>query len=262
MKSIYNKALIFFVTLAALSCKKNEIDPTYKGATQLIIGGDYWANNSARDSVTFSFAEYDLNVTEGEILMNVNMAGQVSNKDREFNISVETNGTTAQASEYELPEKFIMPAGQVKTSFIVKVKRTPRLVNQTAALVLKIDPNEIFEPGVVTPVNTIIASNLNPIVINYGPSFKIVWTDQFTKPATWDVSGVGVLYNIGQWSPAKHKFMVDVTGIRSIVGLTDPQRYAIAAMMFKELDEYNEANPNNPLLNQSGVPIQICSSCP
>lgn len=262
MKSIYNKALIFFAVLAAVSCKKNEIDPTYKGSSQIIMGGDYWVNNSDRDSVVFSFAEYETNVTEGEVLMNVNMAGQVSSQDREFKISVEPNGTTAQASEYELPEKFIMPAGQVKTTFVVKVKRTARLLNEFATLILKIEPNEHFEPGVATPVNTVIASNLNPIVINYGPTFKIVWTDQFTKPATWDVSGVGVLYNIGQWSPAKHKFMVEVTGIRSIVGLTDPQRYAMAALMYKALDEYNEANPNNPLLNLSGVPIQICSSCP
>lgn len=261
MKRIYNSTLVLFAFLAVFSCKKNGIDATYRGETQLIIGGDYWANNSSLDSVTYSFAEQEVDVTVGEVLMNVSMAGQTSNQDREFKISVDP-ASTAQASEYELPATFIMPAGEVKTTFTVKVKRTPRLSNELATLILKVEPNEHFTPGLVTPVNTIIAANLLPIVVNYGPSFKIVWTDMFTKPANWDVTGPGIRSYVGEWSPAKHKFIVDVAGIRSFVSLSDPEKYALAALLYKELDEYNEANPNDPLLNLNGVPIQICPNCP
>lgn len=262
MKYIFLGAFTLLATSLFFSCKKNGIDATYKGDTQMIIGGDYWANNSDKDSVVFSFAEFNSNVTEGEVVINMNIAGNVANVDREVNIVVREQGTTALPAEYELPNPLIMPAGQVKASFVVKVKRTPRLQSALATLVLEVLPNEHFKPGVFTPVNTIIASNLLPAVVNFGPTFKIVWTDTYTKPATWDVAGVGVVFYFGKWSPAKHKFIVEATGVRNFANLSTAERYRIQSLSYQALRAYNLANPSNPILNQDNVPIQICSNCP
>ncbi len=255
-------ALLLLLVLFQFACKKNEIDATYKGENQLIIGGDYWANNSARDSVVFSFAEYDLTTTEGFVTINVQISGEVADIDRPFKLAIDTPQSTALPAEFEIPGDLFIPAGQVKTAVPIKVKRTPRLLTEYAMIILKVLPNEHFKPGTLTPVNTVIASNLNPIVINYGPTFKILWTDVLTKPPTWDAAGTGISFAVGQWSMVKHQLIIDATGIRSFMSLTSPQKYALGSQAAAYLAAYNTAHPGNPLQNENGVIIGICSGCP
>lgn len=262
MKHTY---LILFVLLTGvtLSCKKNNQDATFKGKNQLIIGGDY-SQTSAQDSIVFSFAEFDLTTTEGEIMMNVLISGEVAKTDREFKVEVVDSLSAVNKDEYSIPTGLKIPAGQTKSVFYVKIKRTPRLVNEYAKIVLRVVPNENFEPGPKTPVNYIIASNLNPWVINYGPTFKLLWTDVLTKPPSWDVGGVGMNGYVGIWSKVKHKLIIDATGIRNFSALSNAQKYQLQSVAAIYLNNYNNAHPGDPLKNENGVVIKICpgASCP
>jgi hypothetical protein len=245
------------------ACKKNVLDPTYKGETQLIIGGDF-SQNAVGDSVVFSFAEYELTTTEAQIILNARIAGDVASQDREFKVEVVDSLTTALPSEYEVPTGLKIPAGQVSTVFFLKVKRTARLVSQMAKVVLRVLPGENFKPGQKTPLGHIIASNLSPVIINYGPTYQVNFTDMLTKPATWDIAGFGMNGYVGTWSQVKHKLIIDATGIRNFNALTNAQKYQVQSVAARYLADYNDANPGNPLKNENGVVIKICpgSSCP
>lgn len=250
--------LVLLTTILYSSCKKNVIDSEYKGESQLIIGGDI-VNNSARDSVIFSFAEYETTTTEAEIVINAIISGKVAAVDRQFKLAVNASQSNVVEGEYEIPTNLFIPAGEVKTSFPVKIKRSPRLLTEHAVLVLEVLPNENFKAGSVTPVSTIIAANLAPIIINYGPTFKIVFTDVLTMPPTWN-SAIG--WGVGQWSKVKHQFIIDATNIRSFLTLSSPEKYALISLVTDALISYNAAHPGNPLKNENGEVIGICSGCP
>lgn len=243
------------------ACKRNVLDPVYKGKNQLVIGSDF-SQNTAADSVIFSFAELENNVKEGNIIVNVQISGQISDKDRSFKLEANAAGTTALPEEYEIPQSVVVPAGAVRTTIYLKVKRTARLTGTLAKLRLQVVGNENFEPGVVTQVGTFIASNMPQFMVNYGPAFDFLWTDMLTKPPTWDAAGYGFSFAVGNWSKVKHQLIIDATGTRSFMSATSPEKYALAAKAARFLADYNTAHPGAPLRNEDGIIISICSNCP
>ena len=97
------------------------------------------------------------------------------------------------------------------------------------------------------PRGHVIASNLSPVIINYGPTYQVNFTDMLTKPATWDIAGFGMNGYVGTWSQVKHKLIIDATGIRNFNALTNAQKYQVQSVAARYLADYNDANPGNPL---------------
>ena len=264
MKTIYNLpfAALLFGCLA-IGCKKNSKDATYKDVNRLILSADS-KEGAVRDSILFSFAAYPSTLVEQTISVLAYTMGAVSDKSREFRVSVDPS-STALATEYVLPTTFTMPAGAVIARIPIKVKRTSRLANDKAKLVLRIEPNENFQPGSKVSYYITQSSSGNQEYPSRGPSFIYVWTDQLVKPLkNWPSVGPSFQSTAGIYSVNKHRFLLNAQDL--FKDLDSPEalanRYVIAAFGAKALLQYNLANPNNPILNDSGVPIRICSGCP
>lgn len=62
---------------------------------------------------------------EGEnakILLGVTISGKVQDKDLEFTVSVDPERTTLPATQYELPEKCVIKAGELTGEILVVLK--------------------------------------------------------------------------------------------------------------------------------------------
>lgn len=246
-KSIFFSILILSATMVItlVACKKNTLDPSFKAQARLMLSGV--ADEGARaDSLGFSFAIWPTSVKDTQLTVVAQLMGDITGTDRSFDIEVDP-ASTALADEYQLPSSFVLPAGSFRTSFPVTIKRSARLTNATASLILKVKANENFVPGPVYS-NT----------VNLGPAFRIVWTEVLTQPASWNTS---MLFAVGRWSRVKHQAIIDVTGIRNYDNLNYSQTYAIASAMLDWLNAYNASHPGNPLKDENGLEVRICSQC-
>lgn len=243
-KKIYSLLLLFSVLLI-LGCRKNELDPAFRSEARLLLT----ANNSdgaLGDSLVFSFAIWPNTLRDTVVNLYAQVMGTVAPEARTFTLQVDP-ASTAQSSEYTLPATFSIPANSFRVAIPVKISRTARLTGTTAKLVLRVVPDENFLPG--PPVTSIV---------NSGPAFSLIWTDVLTKPATWDNN---MLYSVGRWSKVKHQLVIDATGTRNFQNITIAEQYYLASRALEFLTEYNRNNPGNPLKNENGVTIDICSQC-
>ena len=77
--------------------------------------------NMTTDTTGVSFKFYN----EGEnakILLGVTISGKVQDKDLEFTVSVDPERTTLPATQYELPEKCVIKAGELTGEILVVLK--------------------------------------------------------------------------------------------------------------------------------------------
>lgn len=245
MQKINYYIILAFLLAASAACKKNEHDPAFKEQARLQVGG-LDTEGARQDSISFTYAIWPTTLVDTTITVIAQAMGNASAADRVFKV-VAGPGTTAQPSEYVLPDNLVIPANTFRITFPVKIKRSERLKTEVAKLVVSVQGNEYFLPG---PVLTGTA--------NLGPTFSIVWTEVLTQPAVWNNS---MLYAVGRWSRVKHQAIIDVTGIRNYETLTYSQTYAIASVMLDWLTDYNAAHPGAPLLDEKGQEVRICSQC-
>lgn len=117
------------------------------------------------------FALLDESVTELRQTIPVRLLGQVADHDRTFGVraihDTTTNYTTGgvarelydavEGEDYTIDE-VIVPAGQVEGRIEVTVKRTAKIADKTASLVLQIEDNDEFQ-GVPRNVHRILISD-------------------------------------------------------------------------------------------------------
>ncbi|WEK37024.1 MAG: DUF4843 domain-containing protein [Candidatus Pseudobacter hemicellulosilyticus] len=238
--------LLILLTLVAVACEKNEQDPSFKTQARLLLSG-LEAEGARTDTIGFTFAIWPTSLADTQVTVVAQTMGNLSGQDRSFSIAVDT-GTTALPEEYSLPASFVIPADSFRARFPVTIKRSSRLTAQAVKLALVVKENEHFLPG----------PRFTGSVVYSGPRFSIVWTEVLTQPAIWNSS---MLYAVGRWSRVKHQAIIDVTGIRNYEGLGYSQTYAIAATMLDWLNDYNASHPNDPLRDENGLEVKICSQC-
>ncbi len=160
--------------------------------------------------------------------------GDVADHDRTVNLAVEQSMTTASASQYSVPETVVVPAGQTKGTFSVKLRRDASLQQKSVRLYLKVVPSGDFKPGV---------NEENHIVF--------IWTDVLSKPNNWaDLEPF-----FGTYSNVKYRFMLEHLGDEGELS-TDTMSWAklnsLRIRFQNALNDYNAAHPGNPLTDEFG----------
>ena len=240
--------LLLLPALAFLGCRKNVLDPAFRSDARILLTAND-TDGARGDSLVFTFAIWPNSLLDTTMYLYAQVMGTVAPVERAFTIQVDP-ASTALSSEYELPSSFKVPANGFRIPLPIKINRTARLTNSAAKLILRVMPDENFQPG--------------PLVgglVNAGPVFSLIWTDELTKPAFWDQSGSGMLWTLGKWSKVKHQMVIDATGIRNFQDMSVADKYYVASKALEYLTEYNRNHPGSPLKNENGIVIDICSQC-
>lgn len=116
--------------------------------------------NMMTDTTGVSFKFYN----EGEdatTYLGVTVSGKVQDKDLEFTISVDPSRTTLPASQYELPQRCVVKAGELTGEIPVTLKYYDKLDKEAQLLTLKVDENDEVKQGISAYTRAIISvSNL------------------------------------------------------------------------------------------------------
>lgn len=232
------------VMLFACENEKN----TFSDVPTIYLAGDP-AQNATVDSVLFSFKLFGPAVTNYNVNLIVKIAGQVSDKERKFELEIDPTRTNVTAESYTIGT-LVIPANSYKVVIPVNVKRTVpglNLLSVPARLTFKVKPNENFSVG----------------AFEYS-DYTIAWCDYLTKPTTWSI----VEYYVGPFSQARFKFIIDFTGMTSFSefapgGSTDYNMVLnFQAKLIKLLNQYNAEHPGAPYLNDNGQPLLFGSGLP
>ena len=194
--------------------------------------GDYiWAVGT--DSISFSFVAYGSEVTEKEMLVDAQIMGKVENRDRVVNLSVDPARTTADASLYTVPSTVTIPAGAVKATFPVILKRSAALQTKTVRLYLQVAESADFKAGV-----------------NEENHIKLIWSDVLQKPKNWDT----LEPFFGTYSDVKYRFMLansNGAGEFSTETMSWAMLNSYRILFQNALNAYNAAHPGNPLTDEN-----------
>ena len=214
------------------SCSSTDEDFFYQDEPRVRLVGDYiWAVGT--DSISFSFVAYGSEVTEKEMLVDAQIMGEAENRDRVVNLSVDPARTTADASLYTVPSTVTIPAGAVKATFPVILKRSAALQTKTVRLYLQVAESADFKAGV-----------------NEENHIKLIWTDVLQKPKNWDT----LEPFFGTYSDVKYRFMLANSNGAGEFS-TDTMSWAMLnsyRILFQNaLNAYNAAHPGNPLTDEN-----------
>ena len=214
------------------SCSSTDEDFFYQDEPRVRLVGDYiWAVGT--DSISFSFVAYGSEVTEKEMLVDAQIMGEVENRDRVVNLSVDPARTTADASLYTVPSTVTIPAGAVKATFPVILKRSAALQTKTVRLYLQVAESADFKAGV-----------------NEENHIKLIWSDVLQKPKNWDT----LEPFFGTYSDVKYRFMLansNGAGEFSTETMSWAMLNSYRNLFQNALNAYNAAHPGNPLTDEN-----------
>ena len=150
------------------------------------ISGVYFNNRSntniLQDSteVTFVYQKGD----EMEVPVTIQLLGSPAEQDREIALTVTTDDAQL-GTDYELPEKAVMPQGETTVDYVVKLKRTTAIKTQKKRLTLTLQANDNF----TLPVTKETISNGDEVTTL---AYTIIFSDQFTTaPKAWEKGLLG-----------------------------------------------------------------------
>jgi hypothetical protein len=249
-KILLKSICVVAALIICISCKENELDPTFKGESRALIGGTL-AEGAGAKSILFSFSTYNEDVKEIKLNLLVQAMGNLSNKDRTVSLIIDTN-STALENEYIVPTTITIPAGDFKATVPVILKRSERLKTMEIKLALRVVKSDDFLPG--PPQEGVVGAGLNP-------TFEFNYTDVFTKPAFWDAAGSRNMNStFGVWSITKHRLMVELSGIRDFSAITQRDKYVIQGLCIDFINRYLAEN-GTPYLNEREEAIGFCNNC-
>lgn len=223
-------------TLLLLSCSKNEQDSSFKGKPKV-----FFTPGNTSDSIVYSFANFPA-ANYKDLPIKLQIMGDTSYRERVVNISVVQEETTALPAEYELPSKIVIPAGEVTSEMIIKLKNTSRLENTQVKLVLKIVPSTDFT------VDNMEENSLDELV-----KYKIYWANILLRPDDWPSEW-------GGYSKTKHRLVIDLTGYSIYSGTqwsAESLTYTVMGICNEWLDNYNESHPGSPYRDETGKIIRF-----
>ena len=182
--------------LAFSACEKDMDD--YQGQDGLYFDVQYtdtphftnpemWAHQLYTWVRFFSMPE---GTNETQLSLKVNVVGEACDYDREFNVAVVADSTTAvEGQEYrDLSEQCVIKAGEICGYVTLTALRSDRITDEVVQLQLTLVPNEYFNlpltylvemPGRYTEVLTAFYRNPDPRVHN------IFISDVLTQPKLW-----------------------------------------------------------------------------
>lgn len=198
-----------------------------------LVGPEKWAVGT--DSLEYSFVIQPQSELEFNLPVSIYIMGNAANYDRTVNLTVDNSLTTAQDKHYEMPTQVVLPANAYNVTFPLTLKRTTDLQDAGVRLYIKIAESADFKVGAIEQDHLLIK-----------------WNDMLSKPSNWDE---GLTSYFGQFSIVKYRFIISTTGITEFdetqMSWAELTNYKI--LVTSALDEYNAANPNNPLKDENGI---------
>ena len=226
----------------ATSCSVNEMD-TYENDPAI-----YFDHETA-DSVAYSFFTLDSHIPRDTVWVETITMGLPSDQDRPFTI-VQTNTSESDAAQPgvhyipfddpEVRDSIRISAGEVTRLVPVILLRDESLKSSTKRLVLSIQANEYFRPG-----------------IDAWRTYTITMTDTAINPSIWDSYWSNYLG--ASWGPEKLRFAIEATGYKDFE--ERPIDPGLASWMYtvcsQRLEEYNAEHPDEPLSEADGTPVSF-----
>ena len=203
MKKTILYGLLGLCTLGLASCEKDlpmydspenrlNFEVSYDGTTKELIPQSY------------SFIYADDDVMQDTVWIKLTTMGYIYDEDRAFELQqvASDGGADAVPGVHYLPfddaswksQYLNVPAGKNEVKVPVIVKKDPSLSSQTVSLWVRVKDNANFMQG-----------------YERYSLLKILITNQLVRPSNWD----GYMdYYYDAYGPVKHKFMIDVTGLK------------------------------------------------
>lgn len=171
---------MILLLIAAVSCVESH--PALFDEIEGVYFNNLSGTMSVTDSLDFTFV-YEAG-DEIEVPVKVQLVGRPSRNDRPLDIAVSSEDAV-EGTDYTLPERPYLPAGESGTEYVVKLKRTPALKQERKMIRLEIRANEHFTLPVTEMVQT--GDTVSTLVC------RIYFSDMFTKaPVAWDTNLLGV----------------------------------------------------------------------
>lgn len=245
MKQItYSILLLLFVS--AISCKENVALEYENDPALYFVNEDY----GQKDSLDHSFF-----LVPGDgpdtVYVQVQTMGYLVDKDRPILLEQTNSGDENAAvpgvhympfDDPEVSKYHVIPANSARASVPVILLRDESLDLKQVRLELKVAQNEHFRPG-----------------IPQWTTFVIKTTAEAVKPSNWDTRW---RYYFGaSWGSVKMKFIIDVTGYTDwgIVPSDSGYLNYLRTKVLSKFQEYNSANPENPLKEADGTLVSFTS---
>ncbi len=188
---VYSAALLAGLCLAG--CKESL--PDNFGAIEGIYFDNRLANNTVIDSAAYTFIYEDADVLE--VPVRVQLVGRASAQPRAVDIRV-SSPDAVEGTDYTLGGEAVLPAGSVSFDYVVTLRRTAILQQQTKNLLLELRANDNF----IIPFTSQLLSGGDTVS---AVTFRINFSDQFTAPPV----GWRQIF-VGAFTQQKFELMCDV----------------------------------------------------
>ncbi|RXK86902.1 DUF4843 domain-containing protein [Filimonas effusa] len=235
MITLFKNLLILLCVITTAGCTKTNLDAGYQGKPAVGLAGTL-IPNAAGDSAVISFGVIPAAKLDSALKVAVRITGDIAPGDRTFTLVKVDSATTATPDEYVLPATFVVPAGQIETSFPLIIKRSARLKSTSVRLTLSVKEDVNFVRG--------------PVHGRFSPDFKVIWNDRLVKPASW--SSV-----FGTYSDKKFQIIIDQTGYTDFANLHTSILYNILVVVQQYVYNYNNAHPDNKLRDENGALVSF-----
>jgi hypothetical protein len=231
MKNLFISALGMIIGLLVLNSCEND-GFYYQDEARIRLEGPYrWAVGT--DSLEFSFITSPPDVSEITLEVSLHVMGVAVPHDRIAKIKVIEEKTTAESNQYSLPLQVIIQANELLAIMPLALYRTNDLQDHTVRLYLAVDESSDFKQGVIERSHLLVK-----------------WNDILSMPNNWD----NLVEFFGAFSMVKYRFMINTLGVTefdtNVMSWAQLMHYKI--VLQNTLNEYNFANPGNPLRDENG----------
>lgn len=231
------KKLIYIISILALSlflltsCENDGF--YYQDEARIRLEAPYILALGS-DSLEYSFVTSPSSVSEIILPITVYLMGSVTDYDRTVSLGVDESHTTAQPKHYSFPEHIILPANAYSVTLPLTLNRTSDLQEAGVRLYINVVESTDFKVGI---------AEKNHLLIK--------WNDILSKPSNWD----DLEEFFGTFSLVKYRFILNTLGVSGFdietMSWAELNNYRI--ILITALNEYNAANPGNPLKDEYGA---------
>ena len=204
MKKILRNMLLAGPCLLAAACQMN-LDPYDEAENRLdfVYEAGQWTDADADSTVSYTFAYLPQDRFVDTVWLDLETIGYVTDYDRPITLQqVPAGGIDAEADKHyvpfdspELKDYYVVPAGEVKATVPVVLKRDPSLQETTVRLKVTIAENEYFHSGTQNRQTKVV-----------------IFSDVLLPLSLWAVErDPNIIMMWGEYGPVKHRFMIDAT---------------------------------------------------
>lgn len=245
------KKLIYIAVILLLGACQKEGLLTYDTKDNIYFAYRFkLVQNPIIDTTNYTFAYSPASVTDSTFKLPVAVTGAAKDYDRKLNITVNPASTATAGKHYEIPTEFILHAGKLQDTILLKVKRPADLKANPVSLVLNLHANESFDTNLRYLYAT--ADTIETLQFKLNISDVIVqgtsWTGTFAPYfGTFSVKKV-LLLNEVAGMPLNFFVDLNVGGI-NLNGLA--QFYAITTSRYLK----EQAAAGNTIYEEDGVTL-------